>query len=229
MIITVVGGNGFVGSGILEALTQLADTTLYSISRSGYPAKALITSQVNWIKGDVTQPGNWEKIINKSDWVIDCVGLLVPNPIKGTTYWRNSILPAKSLIQAVHKHNTDNQTEHPTKFLFVSANYAPPLLHRYMVAKHEVERALATYLPNDTVVIYPGIITDPSKPFTNVLRSLAHALTLSTYYHQIRFVERRVVAAEVRRIIQGEESWLTAQTPRSRPKPQHRFSKRNPH
>ncbi|MFD1126022.1 NAD-dependent epimerase/dehydratase family protein [Lentilactobacillus raoultii] len=210
MIITVVGGNGYVGSGLLLELSQFADFQLFSISRSGQPARSSMLKNVHWIKGDVTQSGDWEAIIAKSDWVIDCVGILLPNPIKQTTYWKNSVQPAKTLINLIHRQNLAADKTPNTHFLFVSANYAPSLMKNYLKAKLEVEKDMAELLPKNSVAIYPGIITDQSKPLVKLFKAIAKVTTLSPYFKRLRFIPRTAVAQETVRILTGEDSFLTS-------------------
>ncbi|MCT3400760.1 NAD-dependent epimerase/dehydratase family protein [Lentilactobacillus hilgardii] len=209
MIITVVGGSGFVGSGMLKELSQFDDFELYSISRSGRPDKQVTLPNVKWLKGDVSQPGDWERIIAKSDWVIDCVGILFPNPLTKTSHWKNSIQPAESLINTIHRQNIASDNPEKTHFLFVSANYGPFFMAPYIKAKLEVEKDMARLLPKNSIVVYPGIVTDSSKPTTRLLENLAKALTLSLYFKRLRFVSRDVIAQETVRILTGETSFLT--------------------
>lgn len=209
MIITVVGGTGFVGSGILLELSQFDDFELFSISRSGAPINHDALADVHWVKGDVTQPGDWQAAIAKSDWVIDCVGILFPNPLAKTSYWQNSILPAESLINLIHRQNLVPNHSTDTRFLFISANYAPFFMAAYIRAKLEVEKDMANLLPDKSIAIYPGVITDKHKPLTRLLRGLTQAATLSTYFKRLRFIPRETVAQEVVKVLVGEGSSLT--------------------
>lgn len=79
----------------------------------------------------------------------------------------------------------------------------------YIKAKLEVEKDMARLLPKNSIVVYPGIVTDSSKPTTRLLENLAKALTLSLYFKRLKFVSRDVIAQETVRILTGENSFLT--------------------
>lgn len=84
MIITIVGGTGLVGQGIFKELVQVADYELHSLSRNG-KSKAHLAEPVIYHAANLIEPGDWQDLLQKSDWVIDAVGILFPSKSKGTT------------------------------------------------------------------------------------------------------------------------------------------------
>ena len=75
---------------------------------------------------NLNETGDWQELLQKSDWVIDAVGILFPSKSKGTTYEKNSIQPAKIIIDTIV--NSENQC------LFISANDGPSLIILIIIA-----------------------------------------------------------------------------------------------
>jgi putative NADH-flavin reductase len=126
MIITIVGGTGLVGQGIFKELAQVVDYELHSLSRNG-KSKDNLVEPVLYHSANLNETGDWQELLQKSDWVIDAVGILFPSKSKGTTYEKNSIQPAKIIIDTIV--NSENQC------LFISANDGPFFMNDYMRAK----------------------------------------------------------------------------------------------
>lgn len=75
--IIVVGGTGFVGQGILSVLNN-KDFELHSLSRHQFiPTDT--TDQVTYHAADLNKPGEWQDLLREADWVVDAVGILLPN------------------------------------------------------------------------------------------------------------------------------------------------------
>ena len=99
MKITVVGGTGLVGQGILLELSKDTTLELHSISRNGKRPNSI--ADVNYHSFDLAHDTSWHSLLQTSDWVIDCVGILFPNKSKNQTYANSSIEPAKLIIDNI--------------------------------------------------------------------------------------------------------------------------------
>lgn len=199
--IVVLGGTGFVGSGILQELSKNPSYTLTSISKTGGdPQKHL--SGVHYEAANLTKKGAWQTEIAKADWVIDCVGILRPSRKKKTSYEQNSLLPALQAIDAIK--------DSKTSFLFINANAAP--IPEYMAFKHAVADYANQQLGSRAHNVYPGLVYGPERKSTywlgrtlNWLINSAHLTFLKSY----RPISRTALRNEVVRIIKGEPSKLS--------------------
>lgn len=209
MKIVIVGGSGFVGQGLLAELSQQTDVELVSVSRSGRPANltAAWAEQVEWLAADILKDGPWQPIVAQSDWVIDAVGILLENRAKNRTYARLSVAPAQKIIDVIQKQQSS------ARFLFVSANAVPFFMKGYLQAKLTVEALLQAKLPDQHVVIYPGIVYHRAR-----LSSFAPGLLLA-FVQRLpifgrlakpwRAVSREHLGQAVVDIVHGQTSDLT--------------------
>lgn len=202
MIITIVGGTGLVGQGIFETLVSFKEYELHSISRGGKSKEDLVPS-VHYHAADLNEAGDWQKLLRKSDWVIDAVGILLPDKAKGTSYEKNSIQPAKKII--------DILLSEKNQCLFISANAAPGFMKGYMDAKKRVENYGKERLKSRFICVFPGIIYDPTRKSSYFAAQLLKALLKFPIFHTLkkyRPIKRSVFAKEIYQIIQGKESPL---------------------
>jgi nucleoside-diphosphate-sugar epimerase len=203
MIITVVGGTGLVGQGIFKELSQVANYELHSLSRHGKSKDNLI-EPVIYHAANLTEAGDWQELLRKSDWVIDAVGILFPSKSKGTTYEKNSVQPAKIIIDIIV--NSENQC------LFISANAGPFFMNDYMKAKKEVETYGQKRLKSRFVSVFPGIVYDASRKSSyfpaRLLKTLIK-IPIFSFLKTYRPIKRSEFAREIHKIIVGEVSSLT--------------------
>lgn len=200
--IIVVGGTGFVGQGILSVLNN-KDFELHSLSRHQFiPTDA--TDQVTYHAADLNKPGEWQDLLREADWVVDAVGILLPNPFKHINYQNSSVQPAQRLLDVL-------ATTHQTKFLFVSANATPFFLNAYLRAKLTVEHSAKALLNDRAYNVYPGIVYDKSRIYSYIpaiiLVTLQRILGLK-FLQRYRPVSRKTFAIEVENILNGKESAL---------------------
>lgn len=200
--IIVVGGTGFVGQGILSDLNN-KDFELHSLSRHQFiPTDA--TDQVTYHAADLNKPGEWQDLLREADWVVDAVGILLPNPFKHINYQNSSVQPAQRLLDVL-------ATTHQTKFLFVSANATPFFLNAYLRAKLSVEHSAKTLLNDRAYNVYPGIVYDKSRIYSYIpaiiLVTLQRIPGLK-FLQRYRPVSRKTFAIEVENILNGKESAL---------------------
>ncbi len=200
--IIVVGGTGFVGQGILSVLNN-KDFELHSLSRQQFiPTDA--TDQVTYHAADLNKPGEWQDLLREADWVVDAVGILLPNPFKHINYQNSSVQPAQRLLDVL-------ATTHQTKFLFVSANATPFFLNAYLRAKLTVEYSAKALLNDRAYNVYPGIVYDKSRIYSYIpaiiLVTLQRIPGLK-FLQRYRPVSRKTFAIEVENILNGKESAL---------------------
>lgn len=200
--IIVVGGTGFVGQGVLSALNN-KNFELHSLSRHQFiPSDA--TDQVTYHAADLNKPGEWQDLLREADWVVDAVGILLPNPFKHINYQNSSVQPAQRLLDIL-------ATTHQTKFLFVSANVTPFFLNAYLRAKLTVEHSAKALLNDRAYNVYPGIVYDKSRIYSYIpaiiLVTLQRIPGLK-FLQRYRPVSRKTFAIEVENILNGKESAL---------------------
>ncbi|ABJ62541.1 MAG: NAD-dependent epimerase/dehydratase family protein [Leuconostoc mesenteroides] len=200
--IIVVGGTGFVGQGVLSALNN-KNFELHSLSRHQFiPSDA--TDQVTYHAADLNKPGEWQDLLREADWVVDAVGILLPNPFKHINYQNSSVQPAQRLLDVL-------ATTHQTKFLFVSANVTPFFLNAYLRAKLTVEHSAKALLNDRAYNVYPGIVYDKSRIYSYIpaiiLVTLQRIPGLK-FLQRYRPVSRKTFAIEVENILNGKESAL---------------------
>lgn len=204
MIITIVGGTGLVGQGIFKELAQVVDYELHSLSRNG-KSKDNLVEPVLYHSANLNETGDWQELLQKSDWVIDAVGILFPSKSKGTTYEKNSIQPAKIIIDTIV--NSENQC------LFISANDGPFFMNDYMRAKKEVEAYGQKRLKSRFVSVFPGIVYDASRKSSYFPARLLEPLIkipIFFFLKSYRPIKRSQFAKEIHKIIEGKESSLTS-------------------
>ncbi|WP_373892474.1 NAD-dependent epimerase/dehydratase family protein [Weissella confusa] len=191
--IVIAGGTGFVGQGITNALLP-EKYDIHVLTRRNVTTD---TESVTYHHVDYHVTEQVLAVIGDADWVIDVIGILLPNPIKHQTYANSSVLPAKFLIDAVRACPE-------AKFMFVSANYAPFFMAPYMRAKQEVENYMALRLPQRATTLYPGIIYDRQRQISYYV---GHILA-KIHAKRLRPIKLTDLAEEVTRILDGHESDL---------------------
>jgi len=189
MKIVIFGGSGFVGQGLVKRLSQ---EDLVIISRQS-------PQQANWLQSDLAKDTIWQESVQGADWVIDCIGILLPDKRRGQTYESASLEPAHRIIQFLA---TIPLAERP-KFLFVSAKKVPWFLRGYWEAKLRVEAEMAQQIPETSLAVFPPLLYDGSRPST--MLQAAFLKILPAY----RPLSRRAFCQEIFLILHGEKSYLT--------------------
>ncbi|MBM7617429.1 hypothetical protein JOC36_000986 [Weissella uvarum] len=199
--IVVAGGTGFVGQGILEQLRQNPQYELVSISKTGGKPNNQL-SGVRYLAADLNKDGVWQQECQEADWLIDCIGILLPNPIKHTSYEQNSLLPPIRLIGAIENS--------ATKFLFINANASP--LKKYMDTKRAIADFAKSRLNARAFNVYPGLVYDRTRQSTYypalMLKWLIQRAHLS-FLTKCRPVPRTTFAQEIEKIVNDQASELT--------------------
>jgi uncharacterized protein YbjT (DUF2867 family) len=83
MKIIVFGGNGYLGQRIVKSALKWG-INVVSINRSGEPSNFDAHSykaRVEWLKGDIFQPKQWDSYLSDCSGVISCVGAFGSNEV----------------------------------------------------------------------------------------------------------------------------------------------------
>lgn len=169
-IITVLGGNGFVGSRcISKILNSVSDAKVYAISRSGeikYPNEKIDTDRLEIIKGDCLSPSGFEEIIKNSTGIIHAIGVLFTND--NLKYHQQN---KETCLRVAEIANQSNKPD-KTNIVYVSAERGIPFplslkYHGYIESKRECEKALLESYPNiNPIILRPGFVKSDTKKWT---------------------------------------------------------------
>ncbi|MGN1293494.1 SDR family oxidoreductase [Weissella soli] len=196
--VVIAGGTGFVGQGIIEQLSP-EKFEVHSLSR--HPHQGEAGDQTIYHAVDLARPQEWQSIVHDADWVIDAVGILLPNPLKKQTYQNSIYAPAKNIMDVL-------VNEPKVKFLFISANAGPFFMKPYLKAKRAVEQDMQQRLAEQAYLVYPGIIFDKAR-FSSYLPGLVLAqLTILPYFRKLRPLSRTQFSREIERMLLGQKSPL---------------------
>lgn len=168
--VTLIGGSGFVGRHVAQALAR-AGHRVRIVARNPNLAYALRVAgdvgQVELIRADVRKPGTLDAAISGSDAVVYLVGALFERG--GQTFDALSNLGAGHAAKAAAKAGVKN-------FVLVSAigaNAASPA--KYARAKAAGEAAVRAAFPKATI-LRPSLIFGPEDQFFNRFAALAGVL-----------------------------------------------------
>ncbi|MFT8824588.1 MAG: Fe-S-binding domain-containing protein [Liquorilactobacillus mali] len=211
MKIVLLGGSGYVGKGIIQELSSYDDMELVSMSRHGGTEEDKKRwPKVSWKSVDLGRPETWQEEVADADWVVDLIGVLFAKNYN--EYYKKTVEPVMSVIKFVEEKVKD------TKFLFVSANYAPLGMGAYMKAKLVLEDELKKRLGTRAVFVYPGLIYHKERPFVYVIAIALNNLTkikpLTRLVERLRPIARARFAVEIRNILLNNNSYLMHRTKR---------------
>lgn len=149
MRLLVFGGNGFVGSHVVQEMRHRGIDVVV-LSRSGAPS-GMKRTDVQYVKGDLMKPDTWQHLLPTVQGVVSCVGAFGSNTymknINGVANAAAAELAAKNGVQT---------------FTYVSAQqYKLPhwFLPGYFGGKQEAETAVLTNFPDGKgVVLRPSMV-----------------------------------------------------------------------
>lgn len=155
--IAVFGGNGYVGSHIVQHILQkYPEASLVSISRSGKPSFVDSNDRVEYVDGDISDPsgGAWAKVLKKRNvqGAISCVG----------AFGSNAFMLKVNGDANCNAMRLSREQDVP-RFVFVSTadNTLPEaVLRGYFAGKRQSELELARIFPGpgEGTVLRPGFI-----------------------------------------------------------------------
>lgn len=200
--LVIVGGTGFVGQGFIKNFSpDLFE--IHSLSRHAFMPSKNDTTIYHAV--DLEKSEQWQAIVADADWVIDAVGILFPNPLKHQTYQKNSVNPAKLVIDVLKEEKKPN-------FLFVSANTGPFFMKPYLKAKLEVESLAKKQLKNRAFMVYPGIVFDKDRQSSYLPGILINKFKRLSYFDHLRAISRTEFSSEVEQILLDNSSPLLKRT-----------------
>ncbi|CAH0416433.1 NAD-dependent epimerase/dehydratase family protein [Periweissella fabaria] len=208
MKVVIFGGSGFLGTGLVTQLLKDPANEITIISRHDKPDSQPKT--VAWVKSDLLRDANWHQSVQAADWVIDCIGILLPNWKHHVTYRNGIFRPAQVIIDFL----TILPIESRPKFMFISANRSPFFMAPYMHAKRQVEQ-LTTKLPAEQVkIVYPTVMYDRSRPYSVVMALGMGILTLipgiKMLMRGFEPMKRSQATSEIVKLLHGEKSFIAA-------------------
>jgi hypothetical protein len=166
-VITILGGNGYIGSKCINVLLKnFKDVKIYAISRSGKMKYGQYDDRVEIIKGDCRSPVSFRDIIEKSTGIIHSIGVLLTNDNQ------QYHLMNKMTCLEVAKVANQLSKEPKTNFVYVSAERGIPFplslkFHGYIESKRECEDKLMNDYQNiNPIVLRPGFVKSKEKLWT---------------------------------------------------------------
>jgi len=166
-LVTVFGGNGFVGRHVVQRLASRGDRVRVACRdpESAIYLKPLgEPGQILLIKANIAAPDEVERAIKGADAVVNCVGLLAP-------FGRNS-------FQRAHVEGAGNVAKAAKAagvqaLVHISALGADPDSKAiYARTKAEGENAVLSAFP-EAVILRPSIILGPEDGFMNMFAAIA--------------------------------------------------------
>lgn len=164
-IITILGGNGYIGSKCIEVLLKnTKDVKIYSVSRSGKMKYKQFDHRVESIKGDCLHPTAFEDIIKKSTGIIHSIGLLFAETA-------NYHLMNKETCLRVAKIANESEHKEKPNFVYISAERGIPFplslkFHGYIESKRECEKELNKLSNINSIILRPGFVKSTEKAWT---------------------------------------------------------------
>jgi nucleoside-diphosphate-sugar epimerase len=176
--ILVMGGNGYVGKSIIKKLSTISDVKTISIQRSQINEKDKIQN-IEYIKGDALKPESFVQSLRDSDVIIHTIGTLLDSTIlkcqeknSEGSYEQINYETAKNIAELANSF-----TDKKRRFIYLSANRAPPFLDRYLDTKLKAEMFLQICDNLEFFSFRPGFIIDKesrfySEPFGHLIDQL---------------------------------------------------------
>ena len=149
MRVAIIGGTGFVGSYIVDALLEQGHD-LSLLVRPGSEHKVRHSDSVRIVAGSIYSTASISDLVAGCDAVIYCVGILREFPKKGITYEATQYDGVVNTVVAAQKNGV-------RRFVLMSANGVKHPGTRYQQTKKRAEdRVLASDL--DTTIFRPSVI-----------------------------------------------------------------------
>ncbi|MBM7543488.1 nucleoside-diphosphate-sugar epimerase [Weissella beninensis] len=211
MKIVIFGGSGFVGQGLTQHLAQDKNNEIIIISRYAHTHN-ISNTNIRWFISDISNDFKWHDAISEADWVIDCIGILLPNPLKKQNYYTASTRPAQIIVNYL----ASLKMQQP-QFIFVSAKKIPWFMYGYAKSKLTIERDIRDkLLVSKTTIIYPTIIYDKSRSYSIWLANLIHLTRHIPWINQLtkdyQPINRSLLASQIATIMQKKASFLTTRS-----------------
>lgn len=158
MTIALTGATGFVGQAVLDAAERVEEP-VRALTRRSQTAR----SDVEWIAGDLSDPGTLASLCEQSDAVIHVAGLTnTPDPAE---FEDANVAGTARLIEAAKANKV-------TRFIFVSSLSArEPELSAYGASKAKAEKLVEASGLDWTIVRPPGVYGPRDVDYFEMFRS----------------------------------------------------------
>ena len=153
MRVAIIGGTGFVGGYLVDALIE-AGHELSVLVRVGSESKLRQPSKVRAVSGDLASPRGIREVLEGSDAVIYNIGILREFASKGVTFDKLQHRGVIRIIEAAKEAGI-------SRFLLMSANGVKEPGTPYQVSKYRAEQALETSGLDFTIFRPSVIFGDP--------------------------------------------------------------------
>jgi len=171
-VITVLGGNGYVGNRCIKTLLRnIQDIKVYIVGRSSNSNLSLLYNhdkRVSAVKGDAMNPEGFKDVLLESTGIIHSIGTLI-TPDNNKYHQIN-----KETALATAKYANDllasaaNQSRKKINFVYLSAERGLPFplslkFNGYIESKREAEKELldeSKFAHLNTIVLRPGFVKD---------------------------------------------------------------------
>lgn len=165
----VTGGTGFLGYRVVRSLLE-EEAEVTALVRPGAEEKlGVLRGRVNWVQGDVWNPGSLKGRARGHSVVIHLVGGLKPEPKRGLTFRHLNFVSARNVAQMAVSDGV------PHLILLSAASALPGVQSGYMDSKREAEEYLRKTGLNWTIVrappmFAPGQRRNPAYILLSILR-----------------------------------------------------------
>ena len=188
--VLIIGGSGYVGTGILKIGLKVPELSFTSVQRN-LPLQNKKELNVNYLKGSALEPETFEEQIKAADIIIHSLGVLFDSSVpligrKATqgngTYREINFETAKRVADIANKH-----TNKKRKFFYLSADGTIPFIPAYLESKHLSEDYLKIQQNLWFNSFRPGVIYDwKTKPFLGLI---------SPFFNGVNFLWRQSPAS----------------------------------
>ena len=149
MKVSIIGGTGFVGSYIIEALLKGGHTPRVLV-RKGSERKVALASRCELVSGDIADQAALDNCLQGTDAVIYLIGLLREFPSKGITFEETQFQGVKRTVDTAKRFDVK-------RFILMSANGVKAHGTQYQTTKFRAEQYLqATDL--EWTIFRPSVI-----------------------------------------------------------------------
>lgn len=131
MKVGIIGGTGFVGSYIIDALLEAGHIPRVLV-RPGSEGKLIQAERCESVAGDVSSPVALERCLQGADAVIYLIGILREFPARGITFEDSQYNGVERTVAAAQKQGVKH-------FVLMSANGVKPGGTRYQDTKYRAE------------------------------------------------------------------------------------------
>ena len=153
MRVAIIGGTGFVGGYLVDALIEAGHEPSVLV-RVGSESKLRQASKVRAVSGDLASPRGIREVLEGSDAVIYNIGILREFASKGVTFDKLQHRGVIRIIEATKDAGI-------SRFLLMSANGVKEPGTPYQVSKHRAEQALENSGLDFTIFRPSVIFGDP--------------------------------------------------------------------